>query len=178
MSQGWVFIQCLYLWSKESQKLRAFGSLQGHILRTKIKVVYENRSVVWFFFIEPGSFGQLWSLTITLGQIFSSPMLSLSFFLSTTARWGEKQSITRFYGWWTLLTWYIWPGKMHSQQMFRVDNWPSWERKNNLNHKVSPLVSTDPKVRRSKLRGALVRVVPVWNWAFPLEQDSTEHRVS
>ena len=46
-----VSLQCLYLWSQESQKLQAFGNLQGHILRTKIKVVHEqNRSVAWFFF--------------------------------------------------------------------------------------------------------------------------------
>jgi len=46
-----VSVQCLYLWSQESQKLQTFGNLQGHILRTKIKVVYEeNRSVVWCIF--------------------------------------------------------------------------------------------------------------------------------
>lgn len=45
-----VSAQGFYLWSQENQKLQTFWNLQGHILRTKIKVVYEqNRSAAWFF---------------------------------------------------------------------------------------------------------------------------------
>lgn len=75
-----ISVQCSSLWSQESQKLQTFWNLQGHILRTKIKVVYEqNRSVACFFFKTRLTWTALKPM-ITLDLILSSPGSSLSFF--------------------------------------------------------------------------------------------------
>lgn len=109
-----------------------------------------NKIGLWHgFSLESGSSGQLWSLTVTLGQIFSHPRLSFSLFPQQSERRNSPSlgftadDPTRC----------IWPRKMHSQQMFRVGIWPSREKKT-LKHKVtSPAVSTDPNVLPGELYG-------------------------
>ena len=110
-----------------------------------------NKIGLWRgFSLESGSSGQLWSLTVTLGQVFSHPGLSFSLFPQQSKRRNSPSlgftadDSTRC----------IWPRKMNSQQMFRVGMWPSREKKTTLNHKVtSPVVSTDPNVLPGELYG-------------------------